>query len=373
MLSLSYLTASSPELQSMVEAYYTLIVVFIAALLVSFGLSPVAGWLGLRLGLVDRPRPGEIQKRPLPRTGGYAIFVGYWVAVGLSLALLPRTDAEQYRLYGLLAGSALVLPVAIVDDAWRLGPRPQLVGQVAIAAVPTLFGVLIDNVANPFGGIVLLPLVVAAPLTLVWIVGMINTMNFIDTMDGLAGGISAIAALILFLRAVTLEQYTIAALIIGLLGACLGFLPHNLPQARLIMGTCGSMFLGYSLAALALVGGAKIATTLMVLSIPILDTALVIATRILHGRSPFRGGDSAHFPHRLLALGLSQRQILVGAYALCLVLGYLALTLSAVQKLVTFGGMGLILLGVIAVIAHRTRSTRSAEAQQAFQPDAKDK
>lgn len=349
-----------------------LIVVFVAALIASFALSPTAAWLGTRAGFVDQPRPGELQKRPRSRTAGYGIFAAFWLAVGISLVLLPRTGQEQYRLVGLLLGSALALPIAIIDDAWRLGPRPQLVGQIAVAGVPVFFGVLIDSVANPFSGIVFLPLYVAVPLTLVWVVGMINTLNFIDTMDGLAGGISAIAALILFLRAVTLEQYTIAALMVGLLGACLGFLPYNLPAARMFMGTSGSMFLGYSLAVLALVGGAKIATILMVLSIPILDTALVIATRSLQGRSPFKGGDSAHFPHRLLALGLTQWQILIGAYALCLVLGYLALALTAVQKLVAFGGMGLALLALILAIAYRRRPAGQAGHQPATHPGRED-
>lgn len=356
----------------MPQPYFALVVVFVAAFVASLVLSPAAAWLGARVGFVDQPRPGELQKRPRSRTAGYGVFAAFWVAVGISLILLPRTGAEQYRLVGLLLGSALVLPIAIVDDAWRLGPRPQLVGQTVVAAVPVFFGVLIDNVASPFGGIVFLPFYVAVPLTLVWVVGMINTLNFIDTMDGLAGGIGAIAALILFLRAVTLEQYTIAALMLGLLGACLGFLPYNLPAAKMFMGTSGSMFLGYSLAVLALVGGAKIATILMVLSIPILDTALVIATRALQGRSPFKGGDSAHFPHRLLALGLTQRQILIGAYALCLVLGYLALALSAVQKLVAFGGMGLILLALILAIAYRRRPAGRAGHQSTAQPGGED-
>lgn len=352
----------------MPEVFIPLTAIFVAALAAAYILTPVAGRLGTKVGFVDHPRPGEVQKRPTPRSGGYAIFVAFWVAVGLSLVLLPRTSDEQHRLLGLLIGSAAILPIAIMDDAWRLSPRWQLIGQVAVALIPISFGIVIDNVANPLGGIVPLSVVVALPLTLFWLVGMVNTLNFIDTMDGMAGGVSAIAALVLFLRAVTLEQYTIAALMLGLLGACLGFLPHNLPVARLFMGTSGSMLLGYLLAVLALMGGAKIATTLMVLGIPILDTALVIATRTLHGRSPFKGGDSAHFPHRLLAIGLSPARILMGSYTLCLVLGFLALWLSAVQKAIAFAGVGILLLGVVLTIAYRTRLANRAGGENGAQP-----
>ena len=347
----------------------SLAIVFGAALVASLVLSPLAGLLGTRVGFVDKPRPGEMQQRPTPRSGGYAIIAAFWVAVALSLLLLPHAAEEQQRLLGMLLGSALVLPIAIIDDAWRLSPRPQLIGQIVVSLVPIAFGVTISNVANPFGGIALLPLWIALPFTLFWLVGMINTLNFIDTMDGMAGGVSAIAVLILFARAFTLQQYTIAALMLGLLGACLGFLPYNLPRAKLFMGTSGSMFLGYSLAVMALVGGAKIATTLMVLSIPILDTALVIATRLLHGRSPFKGGDAAHFPHRLLAFGFSQRQILVASYALCLVLGYLALSLSAVQKLLALGAMGIVLAATIGLIAYRARLALRASNRASAQLD----
>jgi UDP-GlcNAc:undecaprenyl-phosphate GlcNAc-1-phosphate transferase len=337
----------------MQETLVTLAIVFVSALAVSLILAPTVGWLGRKVGFVDKPRPGEMQKLPTPRSGGYAIIIAFWVAVALSLILLPRTDQEQHRLLGVLVGSALVLPIAIIDDACRLGPRPQLIGQIVVAAVAVAFGITIADVASPFGGIVILPLIIVIPLSIVWFVGMINTLNFIDTMDGLAGGVSAIAVLILFLRAFSLQQYTIAALMLGLLGACLGFLPYNLPRAKMFMGTSGSMFLGYMLAILSLVGGAKIATTLMVLAVPILDTAMVIATRTLQGRSPFKGGDAAHFPHRLLAFGLSQRQILMASYALCLALGYLGLSLTAVQKLVTLGAMVAVLVAAIAIVAYR--------------------
>jgi len=329
--------------------------VFFAALVASFLLIPLAQRAGARLGFIDHPRQGEIQKIPVVRTGGYAIFAAFTFAIALSLPLVPRFPGEYPRLLGLLLGAAIIMPVAFVDDLKRLGPMPQLAAQVLVALVAISFGIAIDSVASPFGGIIPLPLWITVPFTLLWFVGMINTLNFIDTMDGLAGGITVIAALVLFARALYLGQYSIAVLSISLAGACLGFLPYNLHPARVFMGTSGSMFLGYALAVLAVIGGAKIATTLVVLSIPILDTALVIARRVLAGRSPFKGGDSAHLPHRMLAVGLPQQVIVFLLYALSLILGYLALALSATQKMVALGVMSLILGGAIVFVAYRSR------------------
>src|SRR5437868_1652638 len=162
------------------------------------------------------------------------------------------------------------------------------------------FGQVIDTVASPFGGLIVLPIFVAVPFTVFWIVGMINTLNWIDTMDGLAAGVTAIAALVLFARSLLLGQYTISLLPLALAGVCLGFLRYNFAPARVIMGTSGSTFLGFALATLALIGGAKIATAAFVLGLPILDVGVVILYRGLRRRSPFIGGDDVHLTHRLV-------------------------------------------------------------------------
>ncbi|MBI4320093.1 MAG: undecaprenyl/decaprenyl-phosphate alpha-N-acetylglucosaminyl 1-phosphate transferase [Chloroflexi bacterium] len=348
----------------MMLTYLFFAIIFLIGLASSFMLVPLARRFGFRYGFVDHPRPGEVQSTPVARTGGYAIFAAFLAATMVSLVLFDRFPAEYPRIVGLLLGGVLVLPIAFVDDLKRLGPLPQLVGQIVIAAIPIAFGILLDNVANPFGGIILLPYYLALPLTLFWFVGMINTLNFLDTMDGLAGGITGIAAVIIFLRAVDLGQNSIAVLALALAAACFGFLPYNLHPARVFMGTSGSMFLGYALAILGIIGGAKVATILMVLSIPILDTALVIARRTFSGRSPFKGGDAAHLPHRMLAIGLPQSTIAFLLYALCLILGYFALALSPVHKLYAFGGMALALAGAIVLIARRTRTTEYTEGTE---------
>ncbi|MGH2459790.1 MAG: glycosyltransferase family 4 protein [Chloroflexota bacterium] len=321
----------------------------LVALVVSVGggllLTPVAGWAGRRVGLVDRPRKGELQRAVTPRSGGYALLAAFLIAVAASLPLVQHSSDERTRIVGLIVGIILVVPMALIDDLKRLGPMPQLVGQIGLAIVAMVFGLMIRSVANPFGGLIVLPLVVAVPFTLVWVVGMINTLNFIDTMDGLAAGVTAIAGIVLFARSVSLGQYTISLLPLALAGVCLGFLRFNFNPARIIMGTSGSTFLGFTLAILALIGGAKIATAAFVLGLPIIDVALVIVQRSAKHRSPFVGGDSAHLPHRLIRRGLSTRRIALLIYAVCAAGGMLAMTLNGVEKLSI-----MVLVGAVAVV-----------------------
>lgn len=335
------------------------VVAMVVALAVSavgaLALTPVAGALGRRAGLVDYPRKGELQERPTPRSGGYAILLSFLIALAVSLPLLSHTSAELTRIFGLIVGSILVLPIALIDDFKRLGPFPQLFGQIGLAVVAMAFGLVIHNVANPFGGLIALPMVVSVGFTLFWIVGMINTVNFIDNVDGLVAGVSAIAALVLFVRSVSLGQYTISLLPLALAGACVGFLRYNFYPARVFMGTSGSTFLGFALAILAMIGGAKIATAAFVLGLPIIDVALVIVQRSARRRSPFVGGDSAHLPHRLGRRGLSARRITLLIYAVCATGGMLAMALNGVEKLIVMA-----IIGAIAVIiALRFVATRS--------------
>lgn len=330
-----------------------LLAVFAGSLLASTLLVPIAGMCGRRLGFVDRPRRGEVQEFILPRSGGYGIFLAFAIGVAISLVLLPRYTDEYPRLWGLLLGSALLVPLAILDDWKRLPPTPQLFWQIAAAGVPILFGVTFDNLAGPFGSIVPLPGFLVLPATLLWIVGMVNTVNLTDTMDGLAGGVATIAALVLAGVSLQNGQTSIAALSLALAGATIGFLFYNFHPSRIIMGSSGSLFLGYALGVLAIIGGAKIAAAVMVLGLPILDVAYVIISRLRRGRSPLRGGDAAHLPHRLLALGLSQHQVALVLYGVCLLFGLLALVLTKVEKLYGFLLLGLVALALIWFAARR--------------------
>ncbi len=322
---------------------------------------PLAAAVGGAVGgaLVDRPRPGEIQRRPIARTGGYGIVVAFFLALVVSLPLTDRSY-DNYREYaalaGLALGAALLLPFAAWDDARRLPPMPQLVAQIVCALVPVLYGVRIDRIANTD-----IPAWLTAPCSVIWIVGMINALNWLDTMDGLAGGVSLIGAFVLFGASIVQRvpggrldpQNSIALLGLALAGACVGFLAYNLPPARIFMGTSGSMFLGYALGVISIIGGAKIATAILVLGLPILDTALVILQRLLGRRSPFQGGDGAHLVHRLVAVGYSVRQIVALVYTLTALFGILSLSLVREQKIIGFLLLAAIMGGLLFALRRR--------------------
>ena len=342
---------------------WQLVATFAVALVGGLLLTPLAMRWSWVVGLIDRPRPGEIQRASIPRAGGHAIYLSFTAAVLLSLALAPREAAEMSRIIGLLLGLALLVPFAVWDDFKRLGPMPQLAAQLLVAGVPVVFGVSINSISNPFapppfGGQILLPVWIAVPATVAWLVLMMNSMNWLDTMDGLAGGVGVIASIILFLVSVSLNQGTISFLPLALAGACLGFMPYNFNPARVFMGTTGSMFIGYALGVISIIGGAKIASTMLVLGVPVLDAIFVILQRSLSGRSPWRGGDNAHLVHRLLGVGLTQRSIALLVYAICGLFGWLATSLIRIEKFYAFGALAVVLVALVVYV--RLRDPQSA-------------
>lgn len=335
--------------------------VFAVALAGGLVLTPLAMRWSRAVGLVDQPRPGELQRLAIPRAGGHGIYLPFIAAVLLSLALAPRDAAEVHRVIGLLLGVVLLVPFAVWDDFKRLGPMPQLLAQILVACVPVVFGTTVSSISNPFapppfGGIIVLPTWIAIPATVAWLVLMMNSMNWLDTMDGLAGGVGAIASIILFLVSFSLRQSTIALLPLALAGACLGFMPYNFNPARVFMGTTGSMFIGYVLGVVSIIGGAKIASTVLVLGVPVLDALLVILQRSLAGRHPWKGGDNAHLVHRLLGAGMTQRRVALLVYAICGLFGWLATSLIRTEKFYAFGALAIVLLALVWWVRQRART-----------------
>jgi len=329
---------------------------FAVAFLGSLALTPLASRLALRFGFVDVPHERRhVHQTSIPRLGGVALFLPFLAAVGLSLVLpLQRQDPlELHRLTGLLIGSAIAFGLGVYDDKRELGPAPQFVVQFIAAAVAVYYGITIGEIANPFGGIIAFSVPVTVALTLFWVLGMMNTVNWRDGLDGLAGGVTIIASVLLFAHSYRLGQYSIALLPLALTGCVLGFLPFNFHPARIFMGTSGAVFLGFALGTMAIIGGAKMATALLVLGIPILDMAWQIINRLRLGRSPFLA-DRGHLHHRLLDLGFSQRRVVLLFYALCAAFGTLALILgTGLQKLLVLLGMGVVALVVLVLLARR--------------------
>jgi UDP-GlcNAc:undecaprenyl-phosphate/decaprenyl-phosphate GlcNAc-1-phosphate transferase len=295
--------------------------------LIAFGivvlLTPAVGGMARLLGVVDRPGGRRLNKRPIPRLGGLAIFLGILVP---SLAFLSL-DGEMR---GIVLGAAVACVIGAIDDFRGLEPVPKLAGQVAAASIPLAFGVWIDHFTFPFLGVVDLPAWVGMPLTVVWIVAVMNMVNFLDGMDGLASGVCAIAGLTFAILALSLGKIDAAVLSAIVAGACVGFLRHNFFPARIFMGDSGALVLGFTLATVSISGLLKTASTvvlflpLLVLAVPIIDTSFVVAKRVKY-RQPISSPDRSHLHHRFMNLGFSQRRAAVTMWAWTASLGVAAL------------------------------------------------
>jgi UDP-GlcNAc:undecaprenyl-phosphate GlcNAc-1-phosphate transferase len=286
-------------------------------------LTPAVGGMARLIGAVDAPGGRRLNRRPVPRLGGLALFLGILVPALAFLHLGRETR-------GLLLGAAVAVTVGAIDDFRGLRWFEKLGGQVVAAVVPTLFGVWVDRFTLPFVGIHALPAWVGVPLTVAWIVAIMNMVNFLDGLDGLAAGVAAIAGVTFAVIALSLAKPDAAVLSAIVFGACVGFLRHNFYPARIFMGDSGALLLGFVLATVAVQGLLKTAATvallfpLLVLAVPIVDTTFVVARRLRHGEKVFEG-DQAHLHHRFLRRGFSQPRAALTIWTWCLSLAAAAL------------------------------------------------
>lgn len=332
--------------------------VFATAFLLMIALTPLAARIAFRTGAIDRPAQRRVNTLPIARLGGLSIFVAFILAVGVSL-FAPRTDPfETPRVIGLLIGVVIMFLVGVYDDHRELKSIPQLVIQVIASIIAVASGVLITELPNPLGGAILFEFWFAVLFTLFWLVGMVNTINWLDGIDGLASGVIVIAGMVMFVHTYRLQQYSIALLVLALVGTALGFLFFNFSPAQIFMGSAGANVLGFALGVIAIIGGAKVATTLLVLLIPILDVAWQILNRLRAGKSP-TAADRGHLHHRLLDLGLSQRMIAMLYYGFTAVFGVLALILpGGIYKLIALVVIGFGAALVLVRIGARTARRR---------------
>jgi UDP-GlcNAc:undecaprenyl-phosphate GlcNAc-1-phosphate transferase len=319
----------------------------VAAAAAAYLLTPAAMRLATRVGAIDEPDSGRrIHVRPIPRAGGLAVAASF-VAIGF-LALLLQAEFEFIRpfswrmleteeLVAVFGGAVLAAVFGFIDDKWQIRARWQFPLQVALALFAIGLGISIVEINNPLDFLGFLETstltfvgIGAGLVTALWVVGMINSINFIDGLDGLSTGVAVIAALTLGLVSLGFEsqyQPMVALLCALLAGALLGYLPWNFHPAKVFIGTTGVMVMGYLLAVLAILGSAKIAVALLILGVPIIDTFWIITRRLLSGRSPFTP-DRGHFHHRLLDLGLSHRGVVLLIYAITIGLAVLSLVLA---------------------------------------------
>lgn len=315
---------------------------FLVALIVTYAITPFVKKIAISVGAMDKPDARKVHQEAIPRLGGLAIYVGFIVAV------LVQYGFELSReLVGLLVGSTVIVLVGIWDDIVQIEAKVKLLGQIIAASVLVAFGISIDWVTLPTGNLVYLDYL-SIPLTIFWVVGFTNMVNLIDGLDGLAAGISLIACVTMFFVAAQMGQVEVASLALAVAGAAFGFLQYNFNPAKIFMGDTGSMLLGYSMAAISIIGVVKTATTaalvvpVIALGVPIMDTALAIVRRRLNGKPIFQP-DKGHLHHRLLAMGLSQKQAVLLMYVISAILGCLAIIVAKVN---VWLGAGIVILAI---------------------------
>ncbi len=325
------------------------IAAFLLAAAVTLAIAPLVIRLATHLNIIDGiEEERRVHTTPTPRIGGVAVFFGFATALFAVLGFVvgsPHARGAQldiaHHLIGLLFGSLLILGVGLWDDVMQMRARSKLVAQVIVAGISMLYGFTITGINNPFAhgsanAWIEFPLWISLPLTLLWYVGMMNAMNFIDGLDGLLAGVTTISSLFLFAIAALHGNFIVALVLLALAGSSLGFLPYNFNPARIFLGDAGSLFIGYVFATVTIIGGSKTAIAisllvpLVVLALPILDTAAVIVRRAANGRS-ITDADRGHFHHQLIfRFGLGVRQAVFLIYAVCIVLGVVALVVSGI-------------------------------------------
>ncbi len=299
----------------------TFIWAFLCAVVVALCITPLIRSAALRVGALVEPASRSVHARPIPHMGGLAI-LGAFLVSSLVWGGVPSGEV-----FGIMVGGSLMVALGAFDDFRPLPAKTKFLGQVAIASlVVVLFDLRIEFVTNPLGKGYILLGALGPPLTIFWIVAMVNVVNLIDGLDGLAAGISTIASVTLLLLAFQAEQVHIMILAAALAGSTLGFLPYNFNPAKIFMGDSGAMFLGFVLAGVAVEGTLKSAATLalavpvLTLGLPIFDTAFAIVRRLVNGRS-ISEADRSHLHHRLLERGLNQKQACLVLYCISACLG----------------------------------------------------
>lgn len=345
------------------------VLVFTLSLSIALALGPVAEKLGKRFNIVSVAggrRQSEGDKRGVSKLGSISLFGAFTFTILIAQYLpVPRLDPyEVVRLTGLVVGSLVIFVFGLLDDIFHFGSFPQFLGQFLAAAIAIAFQIFIQTFNNPLTGQQIDPWshIVTVTLSFFWLVGMMNTVNWLDGADGLAAGVAFIAGTMLFINSalrVDPPQTSVSLLMLALMGSSLGFLFYNFYPARIFMGG-GAVYLGYLLGTLSIIGGAKMATILLVMGLPLIDAFWLVLNRIRRGRSPFVG-DRDHMHFRLLDMGFSQRQIVLAYYCFCAFFGILTLVIES--QFFKFLALGVMLLLVMIGFWLVTRSNQAGSSK----------
>ena len=349
----------------------TIIAAFAVAAVLSYFFTPPVKNFAHKVGAIDVPKDARrMHKKPIPRLGGLAIYGGFLC----SILIFGQLDETMLCV---LLGAAIIVALGIFDDVLALGAKLKFVVQIVAAAIPVCIGDLqigLFTNLNPLSDTPFVHLgILAVPVTIIWIVGITNAVNLIDGLDGLAVGVSSIAAITMLAVALLTGNMPIAITMAALAGACIGFMPYNLNPAKIFMGDTGSTFLGYMLATVSIMGLFKFyavisfAVPFLILGLPIFDTANAIIRRVAAGRSPM-SPDRGHVHHKLIDMGFNQKQAVAILYAISATLGLTAVVLTSSGEVKAI----VLLLAVLAAILVGAGIVYGAEHWSRHAPENKE-
>ena len=319
----------------MLPLYVKIGLALVVALVFSLIATPLAKWFAYRVGAIDVPRGARrIHTHPIPRMGGLAIYIGFILGV----VFLADINTQ---IRGILIGSVVIVALGAIDDIMSLRAYIKFIVQIIAAFIAVFHGVVIEILSNPFmfsdTGHLFLNYF-SIPITILWIVGITNSVNLIDGLDGLAVGVSTISSIAMLIIALMVSDPNVAIIMAALTGACIGFLPYNFNPAKIFMGDTGALLLGYVLATVSIIGLFKFyavvsfAAPFLVLAVPLFDISFAFLRRLLKGQNPM-SPDRGHFHHRLLDMGLSQKQAVAVLYSVSGFLGLVAVVITTSEEM----------------------------------------
>jgi UDP-GlcNAc:undecaprenyl-phosphate GlcNAc-1-phosphate transferase len=353
--------------------YLPFFILFLSSALLSTLITPLLHKVALENGVVDVPNERKIHQQMIPRIGGISIAISFFIAIVLGYGLFHvDLTVSISPLTGLCIGGTLVLLVGVVDDIDIKGLRAskKFIGQFIAALTLVPFGFVIDSLHLPLIGIVKVDFILGLALTIAWIIGITNALNLIDGMDGLASGLAVLAAMALSILSILSGKLLMTIVLIAIFGSVLGFLYHNWPPAKIFLGDCGAMFLGFLLAAVSIETSFKsngiepsvlanvTFVPVLALGVPILDTMAAIARRLWHQRSVF-SPDRKHIHHKLLTAGFTVRQANLILYGVSIVFIVTGLSTTMARILTTMGIVCFVMLVILLGIGMLNKARKA--------------
>ena len=300
----------------------------------SIAITPLIRILAIKIGAVDKPNHRKIHNKIIPRLGGLSIYLSFVISIFINY------NYSNKHIKGLLISSLIIVLCGIWDDIKELNYKVKLIFQLLASLVLISHDIIINRISIlSIDGASFIDLgILSIPITIIWVIGVTNAVNLIDGLDGLACGLSAISSIFLFIIFIVIGNTTMALMVLILAGACLGFLPYNFNPAKIFMGDTGSMFLGFILAGMSIQGTVKYATTIImfvplaIIGLPLYDTLVTIIRRFTQGES-IMSPDKQHFHHRMLLMGLNQKQVALLSYLVNILLGLLTISILFVENI----------------------------------------